>query len=179
MPWIKRYSIIFCFWAISCELHDPIFDNSLDLEVAAEKGIYPPALVFFPNKAEATIGDTVEVEVYAMEIKNVGMAQIEVHYDPAKLTVTSVAQGSLFQGGNQPFFITEDDSNNGILTIFITYLGPSGKAIEGTGDIALIHFKPRSTGNTEFRISQESILLDPDANTITLNGYGKGMIDAQ
>ena len=119
-----------------------------------------------------------EVEVYAMEIKNVGMAQIEVHYDPAKLTVTSVAQGSLFQGGNQPFFITEDDSNNGILTIFITYLGPSGKAIEGTGDIALIHFKPRSTGNTEFRISQESILLDPDANTITLNGYGKGMIDA-
>ena len=178
MLWIKRYIIIFCFWAISCELHEPIFDNSLDLEAAQVKGIYPPALVFFPNKAEATIGDTVEVEVYAMKIKNVGMAQIEVHYDPAKLTVISVAQGSLFQGGNQPFFITEDDSNNGILTIFIAYLGPSGKAIEGTGDIALIHFKPRSTGNTEFRISQESILLDPDANTITLNGYGKGMIDA-
>ncbi len=34
MPWINRYSIIFCFWAISCELHDPIFDNSLDLEAA-------------------------------------------------------------------------------------------------------------------------------------------------
>ena len=69
MPWIKRYIIIFCFWAISCELHDPIFDNSLDLEAAQVKGIYPPALVFFPNKAEATIGDTVEVEVYAMKLK--------------------------------------------------------------------------------------------------------------
>ena len=179
MLWIKRYIIIFCFWAISCELHDPIFDNSLDLEAAQVKGIYPPALVFFPNNAEVTVGDTVEVEVYAMKIENVGMAQIEVHYDPARLTVISVAQGSLFQGGNQPFFITENDINNGVLTIFITYLGPSGKAIEGTGDIALIYFKPRSTGNTEFRISQESILLDPDANTITLNGYGKGMIDAQ
>ena len=159
-------------------MHDPIFDNSLDLEAAQVKGIYPPALVFFPNNAEVTVGDTVEVEVYAMKIENVGMAQIEVHYDPDRLTVISVAQGSLFQGGNQPFFITENDINNGILTIFITYLGPSGKAIEGTGDIALIYFKPRSTGNTEFRISQESILLDPDANTITLNGYGKGMIDA-
>ena len=179
MLWIKRYIIIICFWTISCELHEPIFDNSLDLEVAAEKGIYPPALVFFPNNAEVTVGDTVEVEVYAMKIENVGMAQIQVHYEASKLSVESVTQGSLFQGGNQPFFITEDDSNNGILTIFITYLGPSGKAIEGTGDIALIHFKPRSAGNTEFRISQESILLDPDANSITLNGYGKGIIDAR
>ena len=160
-------------------MHEPIFDNSLDLEAAQVKGIYPPALVFFPNNAEVTVGDTVEVEVYAMKIENVGMAQIEVHYDPARLTVISVAQGSLFQGGNQPFFITENDINNGVLTIFITYLGPGGNSIGGTGDIALIYFKPRSTGNTEFRISQESILLDPDANTIILNGYGKGMIDAQ
>ena len=160
-------------------MHEPIFDNSLDLEAAQVKGIYPPALVFFPNNAEVTVGDTVEVEVYAMKIENVGMAQIEVHYDPARLTVISVAQGSLFQGGNQPFFITENDINNGVLTIFITYLGAGGNSIGGTGDIALIYFKPRSTGNTEFRISQESILLDPDANTITLNGYGKGMIDAQ
>ena len=65
MPWINRFILIFCFWFISCELHEPIFDNSLDLEVAAEKGIYPPALVFFPNNAEVTVGDTVEVEVYA------------------------------------------------------------------------------------------------------------------
>ena len=150
---------------ISCELHEGIFDNPLDLEAAEAKGIYPPALVFFPNNAEVAIQDTVEVEVYAMKIENVGMAQIEVHYEANKLSVESVAQGSLFQGGNQPFFIT--------------YLGPNGKAIEGTGDIALIRFKPRSMGFTEFRISQESILLDPDANAITLNGYGKGIIDAR
>jgi hypothetical protein len=177
--WIKRYIIIICFWAFSCELHDPIFDNSLDLEVAAEKGIYPPALVFFPNNAEVTVGDTVEVEVYAMKIENVGMAQIQVHYEANKLSVESVTRGSLFQGGNQPFFITDNDTQNGVLTIYITFLGPDGNAVGGTGDIALIHFKPRSTGNAEFRISQESILLDPDANTITLNGYGKGMIDAR
>ena len=166
-------------FVISCELHEGIFDNPLDLEAAEAKGIYPPALVFFPNNAEVAIQDTVEVEVYAMKIENVGMAQIEVHYEANKISVESVTQGSLFQGGNQPFFITENDSNSGILTIFITYLGPNGKAIEGTGDIALIRFKPRSMGFTEFRISQESILLDPDANAITLNGYGKGIIDAR
>ena len=96
---------------ISCELHEGIFDNPLDLEAAEAKGIYPPALVFFPNNAEVAIQDTVEVEVYAMKIENVGMAQIEVHYEANKLSVESVAQGSLFQGGNQPFFITENDSN--------------------------------------------------------------------
>jgi hypothetical protein len=34
-------------------------------------------------------------------------------------------------------------------------------------------------GQTEFSINQESIILDPDAKSIPLNGYGKGMIDAQ
>jgi hypothetical protein len=56
---------------------------------------------------------------------------------------------------------------------------PDGNAVGGTGDIALIHFKPKSSGAAEISISQESILLDPAANEITLNGYGKGMIDAR
>ena len=90
---------------ISCELHEPLFDNSLDLESAAEKGIFPPALVFHPSRVETTVGGTVGVNVYAMKLEKVGMAQIEVNYDSNKLSVKSVTQGSLFEGGNSPFFI--------------------------------------------------------------------------
>ncbi len=85
---------------MSCELHDPVFDNSLDLEVAAKKGIFPPAIVLFPNYLEGNMGTTAEIQVYALEVNNVGMAQIPVYYDPGKLAVESVVQGSLFQGGN-------------------------------------------------------------------------------
>ena len=53
---------------ISCELHEPLFDNSLDLESAAEKGIFPPALVFHHSRVETTVGGTVGVNVYAMKL---------------------------------------------------------------------------------------------------------------
>ena len=179
MRLIKKIIILCCLFVISCELHEPLIDNSLDLESAAEKGIFPPALVFHPSRVETTVGGTVGVNVYAMKLEKVGMAQIEVNYDSNKLSVKSVTQGSLFEGGNSPFFIFEDDSSNGVLTIYITYLGPGGNSVSGTGDIALISFNARSMGQTEFSINQESIILDPDAKSIPLNGYGKGMIDAQ
>ena len=179
MLWIKKLIIIICLWTISCEVHDPVFDNSLDLEVAAKKGIFPPAIVLFPNHLEGNMGTTAEIQVYALEVNNVGMAQIPVYYDPGKLAVESVVQGSLFQGGNEPFFLTDNDPQNGVLTIYITFLGPEGNSVGGTGDIALINFKPNSTGAAELSIGQESILLDSNAKEIVLKGYGKGMIDVR
>ena len=164
---------------MACELHDPVFDNSLDLEVAAKKGIYPPAIVLFPNHLDGNVGTMAEIQVYALKVDNVGMAQIAVYYDPGKLAVESVAQGSLFQGGNEPFFLTDNDPQNGVLTIYITFLGPAGNSVGGTGDIALINFKPSSTGRAEINISQESILLDPNAKEIVLKGYGEGIIDVR
>lgn len=164
---------------MSCEVHDPIFENSLDIEVAAKNGIFPPAIVLFPNQLDGQVGRLAEVEVFALKVENVGMAQIPVYYDPSKLIVDSVKPGFLFQGGNEPFFLTDNDPQNGVLTIYITFLGPEGNSVGGTGDIALISFKPNSTGAAELSIGQESILLDSNAKEIVLKGYGKGMIDVR
>lgn len=179
MRWINSILLVGLLGFMACELHDPVFDNSLDLEVAAKKGIYPPAIVLFPNHLDGNVGTMAEIQVYALKVDNVGMAQIAVYYDPGKLAVESVVQGSLFQGGNEPFFLTDNDPQNGVLTIYITFLGPAGNSVGGTGDIALINFKPNSTGRAEINISQESILLDPNAKEIVLKGYGKGMIDVR
>jgi len=179
LRWINSILLVGWLGFMACELHDPIFDNSLDLEVAAKKGIYPPAIVLFPNHLDGNVGTMAEIQVYALKVDNVGMAQIAVYYDPGKLAVESVAQGSLFQGGNEPFFLTDNDPQNGVLTIYITFLGPAGNSVGGTGDIALINFKPNSTGRAEINISQESILLDPNAKEIVLKGYGEGIIDVR
>lgn len=164
---------------MSCEVHDPVFENSLDIEVAAKNGIFPPAIVLFPNQLDGQVGRLVEVEVYALKVENVGMAQIPVHYDPSKLIVDSVVPGTLFQDANEPFFITDNDTQNGIVTIYITFLGSNANAVGGTGDIALINFKPNSSGEAALSISHESILLDPNANEIILKGFGIGMIDVR
>ena len=163
---------------LGCELSEGVFENPLDREVASAKGIDPPALVFYPDVIATNAGVGAATSIYAMEISGVGMAEIVINYDQNKVSVGSVAKGELFQGGNQPFFYYEDDGA-GVLTVYVGYLGPNGNSISGTGNIANIIFNTLSAGQSQISISSISRILDPDAKTITLNGYGKGTIDAQ
>ena len=101
-----------------------------------------------------------------------------INYDQNKVSVGSVAKGELFQGGNQPFFYYEDDGA-GVLIVYVGYLGPNGNSVSGTGNIANIIFNTLSAGQSQISISSTSRILDPDAKSITLKGYGKGTIDAQ
>ena len=163
---------------LGCELSEGVFENPLDREVASSNGISPPALVFYPDIITTNAGAGAPTSVYAMEISGVGMAEIEINYDPNKVSVGSVAKGDLFDGGNPPFFHYEDDSA-GSLIIYVGYLGPNGNSISGTGNIANIIFNTLSAGQSEISISTASRILDPDAKAITINGFGKGTIDAQ
>ena len=178
MRWTKPLlsSILILF--LGCELSEGVFENPLDREVASSNGISPPALVFYPDIISTNAGAGAPTSVYAMEINGVGMAEIEINYDPNKVSVGSVAKGELFDGGNPPFFHYEDDSA-GSLTIYIGYLGFNGNSVSGTGNIVNIIFNTLSAGQSQISISSTSRILDPDAKAITLNGYGKGTIDAQ
>ena len=178
MRWTKLLLTPIIIAFLGCELSDGVFENPLDREVASSKGITPPALVFYPDVVTTTAGGSAATSVYALDISGVGMAEIVINYNQNKVSVGSVAKGELFQGGNQPFFHYEDDGS-GVLTVYIGYLGPDGNSVSGTGKVANIVFSTLSAGQSEVSISNSSRILDPDAKAITLNGYGKGTIDAQ
>jgi len=178
LRWTKLLLTPIIIVFLGCELTDGVFENPLDREVASSKGITPPALVFYPDVVTTTAGGSAATSVYALDISGVGMAEIVINYNQNKVSVGSVAKGELFQGGNQPFFHYEDDGS-GVLTVYIGYLGPDGNSVNGTGNIANIVFSTLSAGQSEVSISNSSRILDPDAKAITLNGYGKGTIDAQ
>ena len=178
MRLIKYLSLPVLFLFLGCELSEPVFENPLDREVASNKGIEPPALVFYPDAITTNTGSSAATSVYAMDIEDVGMAEIKISYDPNKVSISSVAKGDLFQGGNQPLFISEDDEN-GLLIIYVGYLGPNGDSISGTGNVVNIVFSTISAGQSQIAISSDSKILDPSANVIKLNGYGEGLIDAQ
>ena len=178
MRWTRALLTPILLVFLGCELSDGVFENPLDREVASSKGISPPALVFYPDVVTTTAGGSAATSVYALDISGVGMAEIVINYNQNKVSVGSVAKGELFQGGNQPFFHYEDDGS-GVLTVYIGYLGPDGNSVSGTGNIANIVFSTLSAGQSEVSISSSSRILDPDAKAITLNGYGKGTIDAQ
>ena len=178
MRWTKALLTSFIVVFLGCELSDGVFENPLDREVASSNGITPPALVFYPDVVTTTAGGSAATSVYALDLTDVGMAEIAINYNQNKVSVGSVAKGELFQGGNQPFFHYEDDGS-GVLTVYIGYLGSDGNSVSGTGNIANIVFSTLSAGQSEVSISSSSRILDPDAKSITLNGYGKGTIDAQ
>ena len=179
MRWTRALLTPIIIAFLGCELSDGVFENPLDREVASENGISPPALVFYPDVVTTTAGGSAATSVYALDISGVGMAEIVINYNQNKVSVGSVTKGELFIGGNQPFFHYENDENSGLLTVYIGYLGPDGNSVSGTGNIINIVFNTLSAGQSEVSISSSSRILDPDAKSITLNGYGKGTIDAQ
>ena len=179
MRWTKLLLTPIIIAFLGCELSDGVFENPLDREVASENGITPPALVFYPDVVTTTAGGSAATSVYALDISGVGMAEIVINYNQNKVSVGSVTKGEFFQGGNQPFFHYENDETSGLLTVYIGYLGPDGNSVSGTGNITNIVFNTLSAGQSEVSISNSSRILDPDAKAITLNGYGKGTIDAQ
>ena len=53
------------------------------------------------------------------------------------------------------------------------------KTTEGTGEIALIEVRLNGSGQSEFIITSQSELLDPDDVPIAIKGFGKGIINAK
>ena len=164
---------------LSCEVPTEAYDNPLDEEVAAEKGIDTPALVFFPDKFEdLTAGNSISVQLFALEVPDVAGAYIQLAYDKSKISIGNVNAGDFF--GSAPIFIYEDDSENGLLNIYSSFLGSdSSSTVSGTGNLATLVLGTITAGQSTLNYTIESQIVDAQDNPIVLNGLGEGVIDVQ
>ena len=164
---------------LSCEVPTEAYDNPLDEEVAQEKGIDTPALVFFPDKFEGlTAGNSVSVQLFALEVPDVAGAYIQLAYDKSKISIGNVNAGDFF--GSAPIFIYEDDSENGLLNIYTSFLGSdSSSTVSGTGNLATLILGTITAGQSTITYNSESELVDAQDNPVVLNGLGEGVIDVQ
>ena len=156
-----------------------VYDNPLDEEEAEEKGIETPALVFFPDSVSVNVGGTVSIQVFAMGVENLGGSYVQVTYDKNKLSLSSVSVGDFFQGGADPIFLYEDDDGSGTIDIFTSFLGTDSVSVSGTGSLAFIIFNTTAPGQSSLQYTSECELVDPDDNTIEINGFGEGVINAE
>ena len=164
---------------LSCEVPTEAYDNPLDEEVAAEKGIDTPALVFFPDKFEnLTAGNSISVQLFALEVPDVAGAYIQLAYDKSKISIGNVNAGDFF--GSAPIFIYEDDSENGLLNIYSSFLGSdSSSTVSGTGNLATLILGTITAGQSTLNYTVESQIVDAHDNPVVLNGLGEGVIDVQ
>ena len=167
-----NYIIAIGFTFISCEILEPVYDNTLDLDNNA-----PPALLFTPETSTTTLGGSAAVMLYALEVENIAGVRARIQYDAAKLIVSTVSAGSFFTGSQAPVFVY-DDNGSGILDIYSFYMG-SDRIKTGTGDIALIVFSTKLPGDGSIDITSESELLDENGQLIPIQSFGSGVISAQ
>ena len=174
-----RFVVLLLGFLLSCEVPTEAYDNPLDEEVAQEKGIDTPALVFFPDKFEGlTAGNSVSVQLFALEVPDVAGAYIQLAYDKSKISISNVNAGDFF--GSAPIFIYEDDPENGLLNIYSSFLGSdSSSTVSGTGNLATLVLGTITAGQSTLNYTVETQIVDAQDNPVVLNGLGEGVIDVQ
>lgn len=166
---------------LACEVEVPTenYDNPLDIEEAEKEGIETPALVFFPDSVSVNVGGTVPVQVYALEVEDLGGSHVQLTYDKNKLSLSSVSVGDFFQGGADPIFLYEDDDGSGTIDIFTSFLGTDSVSVSGTGSLANLIFSTTAPGKSSLQYTSECELVDPDDNPIEIKGFGEGLVNAK
>ena len=181
MTWI-RTTLLVCFLILtSCDIGEvptASLGNPLDVEEAAQKGIDTPALVFFPDSVSASTGSSVSLEVYALNVDNLGMAYLKINYDNSRLSLSSINPGEFLKSSQNPIFLYEDNSEIGVIDIYTSFLGTDSASVSGTGNLAYLVFSTTTPGQSTLSYSSESELSDPDDNPIEIKGFGEGVIDA-
>ena len=176
-----RHFFLLSVLIVSCveQLPTEVYENPLDDEEQAREGIESPALVFSPDSVSVSSGNAVTVNAFVMGADSLRGAHLQIEYDNSLVSFTTVTIGNFFSGGTESFVMAEDDSDNGLLDVYVSFGGGSSLSVSGNGNIANITFSTLAVGKTVLTFTSASELADPDDNPIQIKGYGEGVIDAQ
>ena len=174
MRWINLLFISVVFILLSCDLGKAELDSCLDIE---NYSIDTPGIGFCPELSSGSVGDEIEVNVYALFVPDVAGIHAQIQYDANKVDIISVTSGEFFKRSQKPIFVFEDD-DEGILDIY-TFFMSNEMTTEGIGGIASIDVRLKSPGESEFNITTKSELLDSKDTKIPIKGFGKGIINAK
>ena len=180
MPLTVRHFLLLSLLIAGCvELPTKAYDNPLDQQTQSEEGIEPPALVFSPDSVSVSSGNAVTVNAFVMGADSLRGAHLQIQYDTSLVSFTTLTIGDMFSGGTESFVMAEDDNDNGLLDVYVSFGGASSLSVSGNGNIANITFSTLAVGKTVLTFTSASELADPDDNVIDIKGYGEGVIDAK
>ena len=176
---VRHFLLLSLLIAGCVELPTEVYENPLDDEEQAKEGIEPPALIFSPDSVSVSSGNAVTVNVFVMGADSLRGAHLQIEYDNSLVSFTTVTIGNFFSGGTESFVMAEDDNDNGLLDVYVSFGGASSLSVSGNGNIANITFSTLAVGKTVLTFTSASELADPDDNPIQIKGYGEGVIDAK
>ncbi len=133
-----------------------------------------PALMFYPRRHIASVGETVTFQILAEEVEDLTAAEFSISFDPADLEIISITQGSMFTESGESIFHAENGS--GTLYILTAILGGENPSVSGTGDLVTIEVSVVQTGETELTFDGSEVFRDPENNSISVNSAVNGLV---
>ena len=135
-----------------------------------------PALMFYPRANFSSVGSNVTFQVLAEEVTSLTAAQFNVTFDPSKLEIVSVTQGSLLQISGESIFSTEFDNQAGSLSVITAALGGDLPSVDGTGVLLELVLSVKATGTSNLEFDGTELLRDPDNNNISISETVNGLV---
>lgn len=136
-----------------------------------------PALMFYPRRQITTQGSTVTFQVMAEEVSALMAAEIHLEFDPSKIEIVSVTQGTLFQNGQESIF--NCDINVGSIEILTSLLNSDIPYVNGTGELASIEIRSLGSGETNLLFEGVNTFRDESNNTIAILEIINGKVFSQ
>ena len=162
---------------ISCNDARYELDNEFDPE---NLGLDPPTIFFHPAELNLTVEDTDSLELYCYEVDSVAGAHLQIAFDSEVIRIDTVKSGEFFMNGNSaPIMLTDEGQEEGFLNVYLFY-EPSltSTSSSGTGAMARVIFTVQDEGSAPLVYTQQTVFRNPENNTISLNTYGEGSINA-
>ena len=136
-----------------------------------------PSLMFFPRRHIVSQGDTVIFKILAEEVNSLMAAEIHIDFDPSKIEIISISQGSFFQNSQESIFNYE--INNGSIGVLTSLLNSESLSVNGTGNLIQFVVKILQSDSSYISFIGNNVLRDPNNNDITINEKINGKIEIE
>jgi general secretion pathway protein D len=105
------------------------------------------AFTLTPPAGAIAAGASFQVPVVLTGAADVASVPIQVHYDPARLTLINVAAGDLLSRDGQAVALIHRDDGPGNVTV-VAARPPSATGVTGSGTVCVLTFQAKTAGST-------------------------------
>jgi general secretion pathway protein D len=115
----------------------------------------PVSFAFNPPAGTVANGSSFQVPVMLNGGTDVSLVPMQIHYDPAVLSVVNVVSGDFMKSDGQPATPIHNDDGKGDLTVVVSR-PPHTPGVNGNGAVCVLTFQAKSPGTTGLAFTSAS-----------------------
>jgi general secretion pathway protein D len=117
----------------------------------------PVSFIFTPPPGTVNNGASFEVPIMMNGGADVSLVPLQIHFDPAKLSLVNVSAGNVLNRDGQPATIIHNEDGKGGLTV-VASRPPHTPGVSGNGTLCVLTFQAKAPGTTGLAFTSASFI---------------------